>query len=154
MNSKATNYSSVITIPNTNALLEFSNQLIPHISTPLIIGLNGPMGSGKTTFVRHFGKAIGSDDWINSPTYAIIQKYQAPTIDIVHIDLYRTTSEPEIDYLNIPDLINKSSLVFIEWIEKTTLLQPDITFSFSITKTDQRQIHLSSNTYQWIEQIK
>ena len=154
MNSKATNYSSVITIPNTNALFDFSNQLIPNISTPLIIGLNGPMGSGKTTFVRHFGKALGSDNWINSPTYAIIQKYQAPSIEILHIDLYRTTSDLEIDCLNIPDLINESSLVFIEWAEKTTLLQPDITFSFSMTKTDQRQIHLFSNTHQWVEQIK
>ena len=47
--------------------------MISRNTTPLIFGLKGTMGSGKTTFIRYFGSAIGSQDWINSPTYSIIQ---------------------------------------------------------------------------------
>ena len=45
------------------------------ISAPLLVGLSGDMGAGKTTFVREICRELGSKDWVNSPTYAIMQRY-------------------------------------------------------------------------------
>lgn len=60
------------------------------------IGLSGPLGSGKTTFVRHFAEAAGAAPAdVSSPSYVLSQEYPAPDFTIEHWDLYRLCSAPE-----------------------------------------------------------
>ena len=154
MTLKDTNYKSIITINNVTDLTPLADQMISHITTPLIFGLKGTMGSGKTTFIRYFGSAIGSQDWINSPTYSIIQKYQAKEMNILHIDLYRTKSDIEIDLLDIHSQIDQKTIAFIEWVDQTTLFDPDVLLSFLVLNETQRQIEVSSNTQAWVSKLK
>ena len=73
-----------IEIESLANLTYLAKLMAKQISAPLIIGLSGDMGAGKTTFVREVCEAMGSTDWVNSPTYAIMQRYQSPKADLLH----------------------------------------------------------------------
>jgi tRNA threonylcarbamoyladenosine biosynthesis protein TsaE len=141
----ATNLTEIL-IHSIDDLGIFADQLSKLVSPPMIIGLNGDMGSGKTTFVRTFGQIVKSTDWINSPTYSIIQRYNAPNYTILHVDLYRTNGDNDIDHLDIPSQLSNTTIAFIEWIDKTTLLKPDIELRFSLLDDNKRVISLKSNS--------
>ena len=112
---------------------------VQQLKRPAVIGLYGPMGAGKTTFVRACCQAMQTTDWVNSPTYSIIQTYQTPFGDVLHVDLYRCQSDVEIDLLDIPSCMGPRTVAFIEWIENATLIQPDITVSIEVESGDNRR---------------
>ena len=53
------------------------------------IELHGPLGAGKTTFVRYLLRALGVGGRIKSPTYAVLEPYALPGLAIAHLDFYR-----------------------------------------------------------------
>ena len=143
-----------ISIHSMDDLAIFAKQLSKLVSPPMIIGLNGDMGSGKTTFVRTFGQIVKSTDWINSPTYSIIQRYTAPSYTILHVDLYRTNGDIDIDHLDIPSQLSTSTIAFIEWLDKTSLFEPAIELTFSLIDDNKRTITLKSNAKPIIDAFK
>lgn len=143
-----------ISIQSMDDLAIFAEQLSQLVSPPMIIGLNGDMGSGKTTFVRTFGQIVKSPDWINSPTYSIIQRYAAPAYTILHVDLYRTNGDIDIDHLDIPSQLSTSTIAFIEWLDKTSLFEPAIELNFSLGDDNKRAITLKSNAKPIIDAFK
>lgn len=149
----ATNSIEVL-IHSMDDLASFAKQLATVVSPPMIIGLNGDMGSGKTTFVRTFGQIVKSTDWINSPTYSIIQRYTAPAYTILHVDLYRTNGDNDIDHLDIPSQLSSSTIAFIEWLDKTSLFEPAIELNFSLIDDHKRAITLKSNQKPIIDAFK
>jgi tRNA threonylcarbamoyladenosine biosynthesis protein TsaE len=121
----ATN-SHTLHISNEQDLLTICQDLAQHITLPCMIGLSGDLGTGKTTFVRYLSDALGSKDWVNSPTYSIIQQYTIPQGTIVHVDLYRCTTESDIDALDLFSNDTNNTLFIIEWIEHGSQFNPDI----------------------------
>ena len=84
-------------------------------SRGMSIGLSGALGSGKTTFVRHFSAAAGASPAdVSSPSYVLAQEYPAANLTIEHWDLYRLFSAPE-ELLEppAPEVIR-----LIEWPER------------------------------------
>ena len=79
----------------------------------LTILLNGQMGAGKTTFVRHLLAPLGIA--AHSPTFTIINQYAD---NIYHLDLYRLDNETEFAHLGLEDILTRGNIVFIEWAEK------------------------------------
>ena len=81
------------------------------------ICLIGPLGAGKTTFVRGFVHAFGIEkDEVSSPTFTLVREYgKAPKI--YHVDLYRLDKEDEIFEAGIFELISGDDLVLIEWAD-------------------------------------
>ena len=143
-----------LTIQDEDDLQVFCKKLAPIITAPLVIGLTGDMGSGKTTFVRTICQELKSTDWVNSPTYSIIQRYASPTFDICHIDLYRLNGEIDIDLLDIPSLITPNTIVFIEWIDKTNQFNPDATIHITTIDESRRTIALKTLKPHWIQAFK
>ena len=123
------------------------------ISAPLLVGLSGDMGAGKTTFVREICRELGSKDWVNSPTYAIMQRYHCPKGDLLHLDFYRLSNENEIDQLDLDSYLTHSTIAFIEWIEKSDLIVLDIQINFEIINENQRKLTISSK-HSWISKLK
>lgn len=76
--------------------------------------LIGDLGSGKTTFVKHFAKLLGFTGNVQSPTFILHREY-GDKID--HLDLYRLENESELLELKL-DEINKDHYIFIEWADK------------------------------------
>mgnify|MGYP001021189851 FL=1 len=76
-----------------------------------IVILRGDLASGKTTLVKHFVKAIGVSDIVNSPTFSLQVIYGE---NIFHYDLYNKTLEEFIS-LGMLEEFEKSGLHFVEW---------------------------------------
>ena len=82
-----------------------------------VIAISGPLGVGKTTLVRGYLAALGYPDEVPSPSFAIVQPYEALDPPAWHVDLYRL--EPaEVDDLGLDELVGGEGIVAIEWAER------------------------------------
>lgn len=83
----------------------------------LVVGLSGPLGAGKTTFAQGVVAALGSDDYVTSPTYSIVHTYDT-TPPVVHMDLFRLGSLDELESIGYRDHYFGKCLALVEWIER------------------------------------
>jgi tRNA threonylcarbamoyladenosine biosynthesis protein TsaE len=84
-------------------------------SGALVIGMEGELGAGKTTLVGGTLAALGVTGAIRSPTYTLIEPYEAAGLQLYHIDLYRLNSAREVEALGIRDLLDARAVLLIEW---------------------------------------
>ena len=84
-----------------------------------VVALSGDLGAGKTTLARAMLKARGLAGEAPSPTFAIVQPYAPPEVDlpIAHVDLYRIEDEGELIELGLDDYLYDGALL-IEWPER------------------------------------
>lgn len=84
-----------------------------------VVLLSGDLGAGKTTLARAMLKARGLAGEAPSPTFAIVQPYAPPEVDlaIAHVDLYRIESEDELIELGLDEYLYDGALL-IEWPER------------------------------------
>lgn len=82
-----------------------------------IVALYGPVGAGKTSFVRGMAAGLGRGPAVKSPSFTLVNEYPGDP-EFYHIDFYRLESEKEIVDLGWMDYIDAESLVAIEWAEK------------------------------------
>jgi len=92
------------------------------------IELHGPLGAGKTTFVRHLLHALGVTGAIKSPSYALMEPYRAgegdSAFDIAHCDFYRFDDPAEWEDAGFRDVFASPGLKLVEWPEKAAALLP------------------------------
>ncbi len=84
-----------------------------------VVLLAGDLGAGKTTLARAMLKARGLAGEAPSPTFAIVQPYAPPEVDlaIAHVDLYRIEATDELIELGLDDYLHDGALL-IEWPER------------------------------------
>ena len=88
------------------------------------VELEGPLGAGKTTFVRHLLHAMGVEGRIKSPTYAVVETYELGRLAISHFDFYRFDDPQEWEDAGLRDLFGAPGLKVVEWAEKAQPLLP------------------------------
>lgn len=89
-----------------------------------VIYLRGELGAGKTTLVRGFIHGMGYRGTVKSPTYTLIEPYEAGERRIYHLDLYRVKDADELNYLALRDLAEDHAVMLVEWPERGTGLLP------------------------------
>ena len=99
---------------NEEASLDFGRKLAHSIDTGIIY-FDGILGTGKTTIVRGWLRALGYLDNVKSPTYTIVESYELDEKSILHIDLYRIVDPSELEFIGLAEQISSADLVFIEW---------------------------------------
>ena len=111
------------------------------ISKGDIITLNGNLGSGKTTFVKGVLKGLNYQYEVTSPTYTLINEYNAD-YDIIHIDCYREKDVNRWLNIGLIDYFSGNNILFIEWSEYIkSILPKDINnISFDIVSQNERLI--------------
>lgn len=105
------------------------------LRAPLVIYLQGDLGAGKTTFARALIQGVGYPGRVKSPTYGLLESYQAGGFDFLHLDLYRIENPAELEYLAISDQFTENGILLIEWPEKAldALPAPDLFMKFRET---------------------
>lgn len=94
-----------------------------------VVALVGPLGAGKTCFVRGVAKAAGIDpDDVGSPSFTLINEYPGGETPLFHFDLYRLKSPAEFAAIGGDDYLNRSGIVLIEWAENGEGYIPDKRF--------------------------
>ena len=92
------------------------------------IELHGPLGAGKSTFVRHLLHALGVQGRVKSPTYALMESYEAELdgamLPIWHFDFYRFDDPQEWEDAGFRDVFATTGLKLVEWPEKAEGLLP------------------------------
>lgn len=96
------------------------------LAPPAFIGLSGPLGAGKSVLARAIGRGAGVEGPMPSPTYTLLQAYEAGQGPrIVHMDLYRIDAPDELWELGWAQLRADDEIVLVEWPEKAGPLLPD-----------------------------
>jgi tRNA threonylcarbamoyl adenosine modification protein YjeE len=110
-----------IDLPDESATERLASALAEIVAPGDVLLLEGPLGAGKTSFVRALARALGlpHDAYLPSPTFTILQEIDETRIPIAHADLFRIESPTELADLDLRERIAAGkSLVLIEWGEK------------------------------------
>lgn len=84
----------------------------------MVIYLHGELGTGKTTFARALLGALQVRERVKSPTYTLIEGYDAQGRPAWHLDLYRIADPGELEWLGLDALSDPQALVLVEWPER------------------------------------
>jgi len=121
------------TFEHESQLEIFAGKLALQIGTPLVVWLKGDLGAGKTTFARALIHALGYQGRVKSPTYGLLEQYQAGALQVLHLDLYRINDAAELEFLGLADLLDEYTILLIEWPDNggRWLPEPDFIFTFA-----------------------
>ena len=113
-----------------------------------VVLLSGELGAGKSTFARGVLRALGAQGAIKSPSYTLVETYELPDVNAVHLDLYRLIDPAELEHLGLADYHRPGFLWLIEWPERGAgrLPAPDLRFEFSITEQGHRIERIETST--------
>jgi tRNA threonylcarbamoyladenosine biosynthesis protein TsaE len=135
--------------PTEEACAEFAATLAqkPQL-THAYITLQGPLGAGKTTFVRHLLRALGVTGRIKSPTFAVLEPYSLPGLTISHFDFYRFTDAREWADAGFRDIFAAPGLKLCEWPQHVAGLLPtaDLQLHIDVLDDDTRVVRCDAGT--------
>lgn len=125
---KAMIESATTTVADLDELHEFAanmaDSLLPQPHEATVIGLIGPLGVGKTTFVQELLSKYGVVGPVTSPTYTIETVYwlpNGPFSHAYHMDTYRLDGSDDLEALDFERrLQDPENLILIEWADKIT----------------------------------
>ncbi|MBD3370967.1 tRNA (adenosine(37)-N6)-threonylcarbamoyltransferase complex ATPase subunit type 1 TsaE [Candidatus Fermentibacteria bacterium] len=100
-------------------MIEEARDLASSKPVPKRVYLEGPLGTGKSTFARAFMRKLGVEGAIPSPTFVIRADYQVGCRSIHHVDMYRLSGDPlELCGLGVDELLESDDIVVVEWAER------------------------------------
>ena len=128
-----------------NDTIKFADEFASKLDAHSIIVLSGDLGSGKTKFTEGVLKHFGLEDEISSPTFTIVNEYDAKDFKIFHFDLYRLADVDEFYAMGGEEYLQNGLCIF-EWGEMIEeILQTrytKITFSRNTENTDFRNLRI------------
>ena len=105
-------------------------ELLKACAPKKVFAFDGPMGAGKTTFIKKLCEEMGTMDVVNSPTFAIVNVYDVEQPyhgEVYHFDCYRLKELREALDLGAEEYLYSGNYCFIEWPEKIEALLPEET---------------------------
>ena len=87
-----------------------------------LVILTGPLGAGKTVFVRGLAEGLGVDPAaVRSPTFVLHHVYTGGRLTLHHLDLYRLADDADLRVLDVDELLDAGDVVAVEWGERPGL---------------------------------
>jgi tRNA threonylcarbamoyladenosine biosynthesis protein TsaE len=127
----------------------FAQKLRAERHYPLLIGLRGELGSGKTTWARALLRGLGFTGRVPSPTYTLLEQYSLGALHVIHVDLYRLKSEDELANLGLRDwLAEDCTWTLVEWPERAPKLEArcDLILDFQFSGATMRRVTFTAAT--------
>ena len=133
--------SKIIKINGLEEIASAAQQFVEYVSSsPLqsnIFAFFGPMGAGKTTFIKALCNALEVTDDVNSPTFTIVNEYRAGKgFPVYHFDFYRINKISEAYEIGIDEYFGAEGLCLIEWPEKIEEILPEDCFKVTVSVND------------------
>ena len=127
-----------------------------HAPYRLLVGLEGPVGAGKTTWVRGMLEGLGHRGRVPSPTYTLLEHYALGDITLVHIDLYRLPEDQaaarqafELEAIGVNDwLAQPDAWLLVEWPGRSEQLVElcDVLVEIEILGATERRISITPHS--------
>jgi len=119
-------------IQNTEGLKAAAQQFVEAMGDRRVFAFYGKMGAGKTTFIKAICEALGVEDTVTSPTFAIVNEYKALRGSFYHFDFYRIKNLREAYDIGTEEYFYSGCPCFIEWPELIEELLPEDTVKVCI----------------------
>lgn len=112
-----------------------------------VFAFDGSMGAGKTTFIKKLCEEMGTEDVVNSPTFAIVNVYEYGTHheEMYHFDCYRIKDIREAIDFGAEEYLYSGNYCFIEWPDMIRQLLPEDTVWITIRVLDNGDRELTIN---------
>lgn len=104
--------------------LEFISKKIIANAKNKILCFYGEMGVGKTTLIKEIVNQLGSKDKVSSPTFSLVNEYEAQGQTIYHFDFYRIEHSDEAYQIGLESYLYSNDWCLIEWPDKVKELLP------------------------------
>jgi len=136
MNASADDQGTLVS-RSTADTIEIGRRIGRSLRPGAVIGLEGPLGAGKTTLVKGIAQALGVREPVTSPTFTLVSEYGAVLEDrpvpLYHVDLYRIGHLAELEDLGLEELLAGPGVAVIEWSEKAKAFLPEDCIRVRIT---------------------
>ncbi|WP_040610760.1 tRNA (adenosine(37)-N6)-threonylcarbamoyltransferase complex ATPase subunit type 1 TsaE [Oceaniovalibus guishaninsula] len=147
-----------LALPDAAATDAFAERLAPLLRGGDALLLTGSLGAGKTQLARAIIQTLqaahGTPEDVPSPTYTLVQEYQAGALHIVHADLYRLAGPGEATELALDDLWD-TALCLIEWPDRLGDAAPRDALHVTLAQDGEgRRLVLSSANDGWAARLK
>ena len=123
-----------------------------------IICLVGNLGAGKTTFTQMLCEALGTDEYVTSPSFSIMNAYtgilDGAPIPIYHFDVYRISDPDEMDEIGFDDYLFGKGISIVEWATKVEEYIPENAIWIELNLTEWGTRIISSSGLEMGEDIK
>ena len=117
-----------IVLVNAQGVEVTATDILEKCGSKRVFAFDGKMGAGKTTFIKHLCEAMGTEDVVNSPTFAIVNVYEvASGEEVYHFDCYRIKDIREAMDFGAEEYLYSGNYCFIEWAEMIEPLLPEDT---------------------------
>lgn len=113
---------------------EYARQIGENAKGGQIYLLSGDLGTGKTVWASGMAAGLGIDDYINSPTFTIMQIYEGGRLPLYHYDVYRIGDVSEMDELGYEEYFYGDGVTIIEWPELIEEILPDDCITVKLEK--------------------
>lgn len=107
-------------------LRAWGHRLGERLRPPALVALSGELGAGKTTLAQSICNGVGVREDVTSPTFALVNQYEADGTTVYHLDLYRLRGPDDLTNLGWDDIVNSKAIVIVEWPDRAAdRLPPD-----------------------------
>ena len=107
-------------VENLKETFNLGEKLSQKLNPQSIVLLKGPIGAGKTSFVKGIARGLSISEDITSPTFALSHHYSSGKIPLIHLDLYRlenSSSAKEFFFSEEEEALQSEAILVIEWPE-------------------------------------
>ena len=120
-----------------------AREIIEEFKDHRVFALYGKMGAGKTTFIQALCKALGSEDYVTSPTFALVNEYSDRHFSpVYHFDFYRIKKIEEAFDMGYEEYLYSGHYCFIEWPEMIEPILPEnlVEIRIEVEENENRRI--------------
>lgn len=118
---------------STEDTIELGKSLAERLNGGTVVAFYGGLGMGKTAFTRGMAKALGVDEEVSSPTFAIVNDYGG-TPPLYHFDMYRVESWDDLFASGFFDFYEAGGILAVEWSENIENALPENTVRVTIQR--------------------
>jgi tRNA threonylcarbamoyladenosine biosynthesis protein TsaE len=138
--------SGIFNSESVEQTLRFGRELVLMLADKDLVVLTGPLGAGKTCFIKGMALGLGIDnDEVKSPSFTLVNEYRTGRIPLYHLDLYRMKDASELYEIGWDDYLMREGIIVVEWGEKAEYLLPEkrIEIQIEIVSDNVRKIFLN-----------